>query len=467
MLLPQTKEREYRFKLALRIGLPIFALVLALFLHTLIDDDINITALFYAEATFILLFSIYFILYIIYSAFDIRITEIVSKTFTREYLYSYLKKEIESKKEYTLLLVSIDNLHDINATYGIKNGDRVLLEVAKWISSYIQKKDIVNFPLGHVKSGDFVVGIEGTKLQHNTMLEMMCLKASEFKVDDIEVKISGAITDKSFSSELEYMIENLFESQELNRSQKSTYKESSINPNELESLVINALKNRTFILMTQDIFENDKCINKECFVKLKSFNSKIIYQKSYMKVISKLGLTLEYDLMILEEVINVSVKNSSNYALNISPTSLRNPLFLRKVEELFKESPKNINLITVILSENEYYSHIARYNSILKSLKNFGFKIAIDRLGSIHTSFLYLRDLDIDIVRFDALYSKESQKNRYKSIVDGYSVMAHSKGVKTWLKMIESEEILKVAKESNIDYLQGKYLAPLEKIYET
>jgi len=36
MSLPQTKEREYRFKLALRMGLPIFALILALISNTLI-----------------------------------------------------------------------------------------------------------------------------------------------------------------------------------------------------------------------------------------------------------------------------------------------------------------------------------------------------------------------------------------------------------------------------------------------
>ena len=69
MLLPQTKEREYRFRLALRMGLPIFALVLVLLLYTVIDD-IEVTALFFAQAILILAFSIYFILYIIYSGFD-------------------------------------------------------------------------------------------------------------------------------------------------------------------------------------------------------------------------------------------------------------------------------------------------------------------------------------------------------------------------------------------------------------
>ena len=50
MLLPQTKEREYRFKLALRMGLPIFALIIALVSHTLIDNYVTLNISFYVES---------------------------------------------------------------------------------------------------------------------------------------------------------------------------------------------------------------------------------------------------------------------------------------------------------------------------------------------------------------------------------------------------------------------------------
>ncbi len=98
MLLPQKKEREYRFKLALRMGLPIFALVLALISNTLITTYESLNSAFYFEAIVLLAFSIYFIFYIIYSGFNVRITEEVTKTFTREYLYEYLQKEIRKIK---------------------------------------------------------------------------------------------------------------------------------------------------------------------------------------------------------------------------------------------------------------------------------------------------------------------------------------------------------------------------------
>ena len=467
MLLPETKEREYRFRLALRIGLPIFALVLALVSNTLITTYESLQATFYIESILLLAFSIYFIFYLIYSGFDKKITDEITKTFSREYLYKYLKKAIKKEQDYTLILISVDNLNDINSRYGIKNGDKTLYEVAKYIGEYLQNKNIYNFPMGHIKGGDFIIGLGGKKSQYITMLELLCLKSSEFKVDDIEVKISGAITDTTFSNELDYMVENLFDLQEENKNQKLAHKNSEIKPNELEFFIINAIKDGSLALISQSVFENGVSVIKECFVKLKMPDGKIIHQKNYMKVIDKLGLMVDFDLMVLEYIIEHYInKNSEIYAINISPTSLRNGTFLAKVKTMLNDNENIKNRIMFILSEQEYYSQTDKYNNILKTLRESGLLIVIDRLGSLHTSYLYLKDLDINAVRFDSFLTKEMESKNYKSIIEGFNLMAHAKGVKTWIRMIESEDTKNEAKKIGIDYLQGKYLAEVEKIYE-
>ncbi len=457
MLLPQTKEREYRFKLALRMGLPIFALVVAFIFHTFVSNYGNLTASMYIEAVLLLFVSIYFIFYLIYSGFEVKITDNITKTFTREYLYKYLIKELHNKKTYTLILLSVENLNDINKLYGIKNGDKVLREVVLWIAKYFKDADINNFPLGHLKGGDFIIGLEGKKEKYMTLLDLFCLKSNEFKVGDIEVKISGAIVDSRYSQELDYLIEHLFEIQ----NRKKVTKEEEINPNELESLVINAIKERNLLLMKQDVFENESLAFRECFVKLKGEDSKLIHPKTYIKVINKLSLGVDFDLLVIEEILQKSVENKIFHAINILPTSLRNDKFLFRVKELFKEYG-TLNIIFV-LSEFEYYSHTQRYNHILHSLKKLGIKIAIDRLGSIHTSFLYLRELDIDIVRFDSYYSNDEKLKKNFNIVDGFVIMAHEKGVKTWIKNIQTQQSFELAKKVKVDYIQGKYLSELEQ----
>jgi EAL domain-containing protein (putative c-di-GMP-specific phosphodiesterase class I)/GGDEF domain-containing protein len=461
MLLPQTKEREYRFRLALRIGLPIFGLTLAFISHTLIKNYQNLQSSFYIEAVLIILVSTYFIFYLIYNGFSVKITDDVTKTFTREYLSNYLKEQIKDKKEYTLILISVDNLNDINKLYGIKNGDRVLREVVLWVVEYFKTEGIENFPMGHIKGGDFILGFEGSKTKYITLLELMALKMSEFKVDNIEVKISTAITDTSYSQELEYLIENLFETLEKNKSSKQHQNSSEIAPNELESLVISAIAKKDIFIMSQSVYEDESVAFSECFVKLKDNNEKFIYPKSYLKVINKLGLGVDFDLLVLEKVLEKTRDKKQILAINILPTSLRNEHFLSRAKELLKEEQTEVMFV---LFEMEYYAHISRYNAIINSLKKYGVRFAIDRVASIHTSFLYLRELNIDVIRFDTYYSRQEKLEKNRSIIEGFNIIAHQKGIKSWIKNIEDKETYRVAKELGIDYLQGKQLSALQEI---
>ncbi|MBN2817315.1 MAG: EAL domain-containing protein [Campylobacterales bacterium] len=447
------------------MGLPIFGLILALVSHTLVENYDTLKPSFYIESILLLLVGIYFIFYLIYSGFDVKITDDVSKTFSREYLLKYLKKELKSHKEYTLILVTVDNLSDINALYGIKNGDKILQKVVNWIVEYLKSQNIENFPMGHLKGGDFIIGLKGLKSEYSTVLELLCLKSGELKIDDIEVKISGALIDTLYSNELNYMIEKMFEIQEKNREFKNRENEENIDPSELEFLVINAIKQREVSIMTQSVFSQEKEIFKECFVKLKATNGKRLFPKTYIKVINKLGLGVEYDTMIIEEVLRHSFKDKETAcAVHIFPTSLRNEKFLSRVKDLLKDTNKKL---IFILNEQEYYSYTTRYNSIIHSLKQYGAEFAIDRVGTIHTSFLYLRELDIDYIRFDGYYSDENRLLEHKNIVEGFELMAKEKGVKSWMKNIESLELLALSKEIGIECIQGKYLSDLEKNYES
>lgn len=464
MLLPQTKEREYRFKLALRMGLPIFALVLALITHTFIDNSSTLYVAFYVESILLLLFSVYFIFYLIYSGFDVKITDDVSKTFSRAYLYEYLKKELKTKEDYTFFLISIDNLSDINSQYGLKNGDKIVRQVAEWIANYFIEQKIKHFPLGRIKGGDFILSIKGKKSQYSTMIDLMCLKSSELKIDDIEVNLSSAIIDTDYSRELDYLIDNLFEIQEENRNFKQEHRDENITPDELESIVINALNKRAIAIMTQNVFEDEKVVFQECFVKLRTMTGKLLYPKKFLKVIKKLGLGVEFDLMVLEELLShVNSQKSEMYALNISATSLRNEKFLSSTKELLTGSQIKIMFV---ISEQEYFSHTSRYNSIIHSLKNLGSSVCIDRLGSLHSSFLYLRELDIDYVRYDTYYSNENKFKNNISVIHGLNTIAKDKNIKTWIKNIENNTILELAQSLDIDYVQGKALANLEILYE-
>jgi len=102
--------------------------------------------------------------------------------------------------------------------------------------------------------------------------------------------------------------------------------------------------------MSQEVFTADKIIFRECYIKLKGQNNKIIHPKTYLKVINKLGLGVSFDLLVLEEILKNCNNKEDIYTVNILPTSLRNDKFLAKTKELLKEY-NNIKIMFV-LNEN-------------------------------------------------------------------------------------------------------------------
>ena len=459
MLLPQKKEREYRFKLSLRMGLPIFGLILVLISTTLVNNYQNLTLSFYIESTLLLLVSVYFIFYLIYRGFDVAITDSVSKVFTREYIYNYLKQKIKTNKTYTILLIGIDNIADINSSYGIKNGDKVLKIFSKWVGDFLTEKEVYNFPIGRIRAGDFIIGLEGNSYENKTLLDLLLLKSQEIKLQNIELKISGALVDTSISKNLDNLIDLLFEQKECEKCKDLEV----INPEEKERLVIEAIKEKSISIASQKVF--NKANNEvfgELFIRLKTKENNFIHQKKYIKVLNKLGLTLDFDIMTVEKVLlNIERLNVEKVVLNISSTSLRNLTFFNKVKELFDKNEELKDRVIFIFSENEYYPNKEKFNFILSSFKKLGVSIAVDRLGSLHSSFLYLKDLDIDIVRFDSSYTKNDKIFKNKDILKGFTCITKAKGIKSWVKMIEDTNQLEITKDLEIDYIQGKIFSEL------
>jgi len=467
MLLPEEKERALRFKLALRMGLPIFLLFIISFIRFFSIEEEEISTYYFVIATSVFAVMVYYIFYLIYQGQEERITDPITHTFSREYLVNYLKKEV-SKGPYTILLISVDNLPDINSRYGIKKGDRVLYEVGQWVGSFLQEKDIERFPIGHYKGSDFLIGFEGTKENYQNILDLMCLKFQNRTIEEIEISLSSSIIDTRYSRDLEQLITRLFDLQEEKKLDKQALEEEEIDPTELESSVIHAIQEHSFSLMYQVVEEKEAVSMLETSVKLISSEGKIIHQNIFMPVINRLGLSRTYDEMIFEKVIKVceTIPHHLILTLSVSPSSVRNNTFFERTLSLMNNNDAARGRIMFVLSENEYYHYPKRYNELLQAYRRLGIFIAIDNLGAFKSSLALLKDLKVDLVRFDNQYGKNIKEKEYQNIVKGLHIIAESFGMGSWIRMVEDEEEYEIAKALGVNFIQGNYLGKIASLDE-
>lgn len=464
MLYPETKERVNRFKLALRMGLPVFALAVITVTSLLLRYFNQIPTNFIIVAITLLGIMVYYLFYLIYQGFDERITDPITHTFTREYFVRFIEKESQ-KRTYTLLLFGIENLSDINIQYGYQNGDMILRKIAQKLNDYFASKGFNQIVLARFKGADIIVALEGKEQEFKSMMELMCVRFRHKTIDDIDVDMIGSIVDTSRTRDSGKLIEHLYDLLSENR-ENYLHNEEEIDLELFDRLVIDAIKNRNFIFRYQAVYTDSDLFMYEMSIKMRGNEAKMVHQKRFMPAISRLGLQRDFDTLQLDRAVE-QIKTLPDHvavAINISANSLRNSYFFEYVTMHFSNNPTLKERLYLIFSENSYYYQSERFNSRLQAFRRAGVGIVLDRLGGVHTTLRYLQELEVDAVRYDYNLTRHIDRSVQSALIEGFEKTLKSLGIRSWCSHIENEMQQRTIKALGVDLMQGNYLNPIEEL---
>lgn len=132
--------------------------------------------------------------------------------------------------------------------------------------------------------------------------------------------------------------------------------------------------------------------------------------------------------------------------------------FLIFLKEKLHDSKIPLEKISFEVTENAAIKNILKARDFIDTIKECGCKFALDDFGGGHSSFAYLKDLPVDILKIDGMFVKgiHLEPVNYamvKAINDVGQVMQ----MKTIAEYVENEEICSSLKEIGVDYGQGYY----------
>jgi EAL domain-containing protein (putative c-di-GMP-specific phosphodiesterase class I) len=451
MTYTEQKEREHRFALALRMGLPIFFLS-SVTLFALLTQRYTTFSSLVILSVALLGVMIYFIFYLIYQSIHENITDTITHTFTSDYFFTIASKAFR-KETQTIVMISVENLSAINERYGIKNGDRILQNTALILDRFFREKGIDKLPIGRYKGGDYLLLLPGEKEHNRGMFELFLAKYENHIDDEIEIRLEGVMIDSRLSNDVELLVSRLYE---LHNNRVGAEKEELYTINDLEQEILDALDKGRFSIGFRPVCCDESTIY-DTTVKLIDSSGRFIHQSRYVPVLNRLNRLRRLESGVLEKIGTLCSAENRRFILTVSSVTLRNPHFFEHAMTLFERYPDAREKITLLFEEKEYCHQLERFRQQLSHYRKAGYKIALDRLGGYHTTLLYLKELPIDMVRFDPLYSRNVKKIGYQNIILGLNLSVQLCGAKTWISMIEDEESDKIAQSLKIDYRQGNF----------
>jgi diguanylate cyclase (GGDEF)-like protein len=156
--------------------------------------------------------------------------------------------------------------------------------------------------------------------------------------------------------------------------------------------------------------------------------------------------------------------------VNLSGASASDPELADYVAECLRANGLEGAHFGFELTETVAVGNLAACSLLMSRLRGLGCIIALDDFGTGMSSFSYLRNLPIDLLKIDRAFIHNVDKDPIDhALVETIQRIAGIMGVRTVAEGVESEEVLAVLALIGVDFAQGMHVrrpVPLVQIHE-
>jgi len=402
------------------------------------------------------------------------------------YNRSYFQAELERLAERVrrseagncaLLYIDLDHFKYVNDTLGHAAGDKLLIEVAAILNRRARKSDLV------ARLG----GDEFTVLLYDTTPELIQKTAESFRrqLADYDFRHEGqtvtigcsigvALIDPAAPHEIMSHADVACHlAKRGGRNQVHVYtKEDSKNVATMtldmgwSRRIRDAVDNNRFVLACQPIVStrSRQVSTYEVLIRMLDNNGELIMPGGFLPTAERFGLSLDIDRWVIVNAIETLAGQRAgnpdlSYTINLSAQTLNSPTICDLIQEKVETCGLDPAALIFEITETAAIADMNAAAQLLARLRALGCRTALDDFGSGMSSFAYLRELPVDIVKIDGRFVRHIASNPVdEAMVRAMNDIAHALGKETIAEFVESEDAFQKLVELGVDYGQGYHL---------
>lgn len=245
-----------------------------------------------------------------------------------------------------------------------------------------------------------------------------------------------------------------------------------------------AIENDEFRLLVQAVASVDGLCNNgdkpikhyEFLIRLKNEDGSLSTPWQFIQAAERYDLMTEIDRWVIRNAFRMvaelkdGVCKDCSFSINLSGQSAADGTLKDYIQEqldYYKVNPANV---WFEITETAAISNFSVAVDLINSIRSLGSLVALDDFGSGLSSFGYLKNLPVDILKIDGQFVKEIAKNPIdREMVRAIHQVGQSMGIKTVAEFVEDEDILQVLLDIGVQYAQGYHIGkpmPIEEAIE-
>lgn len=386
----------------------------------------------------------------------------------------------ENAKELAFIALDISNFKYINDFYSMKEGDRVMEDIASFF--------FINDPLCLTAYGmgfdQFRAVYNMTGMSKDGLISYLTQKSYEFEkilsaryplvynhvyigiyfYEDRNVDVRMA-TDRAnlakkmikgtFHTNCQVFTDNNCKAHYENMHMANMFMRASVNGGiEL------------YIQPKISIAKN--CIvGGEALVRMRDEQGGIIMPGRFVPVLEQIGLVDRLDKIMIEKVFAFqrrcldAQKMVYPISVNVSKQEFTNLKFAENIFRLQKQYQIESGLIEFELVESTFVNDLSSIVETISNLREEGFQISVDDFGAGYSSLNQIANIPADIIKLDGIFARESlYTDKGRAVIKSLIAMLKDVQYQVVFEGIETKSQLDLVASYGCDTVQGFYYSP-------
>lgn len=384
---------------------------------------------------------------------------------------------------HALLYIDLDHFKVVNDTLGHHHGDVVLRQIAQLLEDRLRESDV----LCRIGGDEYAVLLFDTDCEHATRVaNTLCGIIEDYKCilngQLFEISCSIGISNicGTASNYDEYLMQAdsaLYVAKKRGRNQTHVYNSDDRETVELKESIDWIRRIRKAISKDQlqlycqpvlNIHDNTTAYH-EILVRLLSDDGNVILPGEFIPALEQAGEITILDHWVIANTIKLlrDYPQFKNVAINLSAQAFADERLLPMIEESLHKNAIDAGRITFELTESAGLSNIAATQLMINRLRDLGCSFAIDDFGTGFSTFSYIKQLPVDVLKIDGSFVKNMDKDPVNlALVRAICDVSRALGKVTVAEFVENEEILILLKSLGVDFAQGYHIGFPQPVFE-
>ncbi|SCX82495.1 PAS domain S-box-containing protein/diguanylate cyclase (GGDEF) domain-containing protein [Nitrosospira sp. Nl5] len=377
-----------------------------------------------------------------------------------------------------LLFFDLDQFKYINDTSGHQAGDALLKMIARMLLGSIRSVDI----LGRLGGDEFAVILPQTTAEGAIEVAknaLISLSQGKLTINGRAHKASASIGIALFPEHGNNVHDLLaaadlamYQAKEAGRGGWHLFSDEEKTRERMHTLVYwkekieySFLHDKFFFHFQPIMHIPSRTIDHyEVLLRMPDNDGAILAPHLFIPAAEQTGLIHAIDHMVLRKSIALSAEiqhrgHNVRFSINLSAHAFHDPELLSILTEAFVHYGADPTMFMFEITETAALEDLPAARKLMETIKMLGCSFTLDDFGVGFSSFYYIRQLPIDVVKIDGSFIRNLADSPDDQIlVRALCDVARGFGKKTTAEFVENSATLSVLERMEVDYAQGYFI---------